>query len=124
MAKNKLKWCREGADNYEDLYLIPVGKEFDAEGDFTTDAAVAWIRISYDRTRFYNGRGGEGTSRPDAYVAIVFDASKKPRERVIVDGADTVADIGGLFSTRMDKAFRSLRDAKVAIKKALTQEVK
>lgn len=111
-ARPKLKWFREGFDPHEDLYLIPVDQERTAEGDLNSDAAVAWIKIAYDRTRFYGGRGGEGTSRPDSYVAMILDGK---RHRVITDGAESVAHIGGLFSDKADKSFRSLRAAKQAI---------
>jgi len=111
-SKTKLKWFREGHDKYEDLYLIPVGQERDAEGDLSTDAAVAWIKIAYDRTRFYGGRGGEGESRPDSYVAMIREGN---RSRVVAEGADDLAYVGGLFSTKPDKAFSSLRAAKQAI---------
>lgn len=122
MKKPKLKWVREGADNYEDLHLIPSDQLEDADGDMNYDAAVAWIKIAYDRTRFYNGRGGEGTSKPDSYVAYVRDANSKFRERVVVDGADTIADVGGLFSNERAKAFRSLRAAKAAVMADLAKE--
>lgn len=112
MAKQKLKWFREGADNHEDLFLIPVAQERTADDDLDVDAAVAWIKIAYDRTRFYQGRGGEGTSRPDAYVAFV---RPDKRDRVVTDGANTVAHIGGMFSDKSDKAFTSLRAAKQAV---------
>lgn len=117
MAKPKLKWFREGCDPHEDLFLIPVDQARNVEDDLNVDAAVAWIKIAYDRTRFYHGRGGEGTSRPDSYVAYVQD--EHPRRRhlgcVITEGADAVAHVGGLFSGKSDKAFRSLRAAKQAI---------
>lgn len=112
MAKQKLKWFREGFDTHEDLYLIPVGQERTADDDLNTDAAVAWIKIAYDRTRFYGGRGGEGQSRPDSYVAMIRDGK---RSRVITEGSDATAYVGGLFSDKADKSFRSLRAAKQAI---------
>ena len=40
-----------------------------ADGEIRCDDAIAHILIAYDRTRFHSGRGGEGTSRPDGYVA-------------------------------------------------------
>jgi hypothetical protein len=122
-SKLKLKWFREGYDNYEDLFLIPVDQERTEDGDLNIDAAVAWVKISYDRTRFFNGRGGEGTSRPDAYVAYVLgDRAKGQKDRVVVtEGADAVGHVGGLFSDKADKAFRSLRAAKQAISAALAK---
>ena len=119
----KLKWCREGYDPHEDMYLIPVGPRRTEDGDLNTDAAVAWIKIAYDRTRFYSGRGGEGTSRPDSYVAYVQDTrpGRQHRGIVITEGADAVAHVGGLFSDRSDKAFTSLRAAKQAISAALAK---
>ena len=122
MAKTKLKWFREGHDPHEDMYLIPVDQER-TDDDLNTDAAVAWVKIAYDRTRFYSGRGGEGTSRPDAYVAFVQDtrAGRQHRGIVITEGANAVAHIGGLFSDKSDKAFRSLRAAKQAIMAALAK---
>ena len=117
MPKLKLKWFREGYDPHEDMYLIPVGQERTEDDDLNTDVAVAWIKIAYDRTRFYSGRGGEGTSRPDAYVAFVQDRrpGRQLHGSVIPDRADAVAHIGGLFSDKSDKAFTSLRAAKQAI---------
>ena len=122
-TKPKLKWFREGCDPHEDLYLIPVDQERTEDVDLNTDAAVAWIKIAYDRTRFYGGRGGEGTSRPDSYVAYVQDPrpGRKHHGIVIVEGAEEVAYVGGLFSDRLDKAFRTLRAAKQAIMKALAK---
>ena len=123
MAKPKLKWFREGHDPHEDMYLIPVGQERIEDDDLHTDAAVAWVKIAYDRTRFYGGRGGEGTSRPDSYVAYVQDPrpGRQHRGIVIPEGADAVAYVGGLFSDKSDKAFRSLRAAKQAIVVALAK---
>ena len=123
MKKPKLKWFREGCDPHEDLYLIPVDQERNEDDDLNTDAAVAWIKIAYDRTRFYNGRGGECTSRPDSYVAYVQDPRSGHQRRgiVITEGADEVAYVGGLFSDKSDKAFRSLRAAKQAIMAALAK---
>lgn len=122
MPKPKLKWFREGCDTYEDLFLIPVDQERTEDGDLNIDAAVAWIKIAYDRTRFFNGRGGEGTSRPDSYVAFVRgDRSQNLKDRVVTDGADDVAHVGGLFSDKADKAFRSLRAAKQAINAELAK---
>lgn len=123
MAKPKLKWFREGHDPHEDLYLIPVGQERTEDDDLNTDAAVAWVKIAYDRTRFYSGRGGEGTSRPDSYVAFVQDTrpGRQHRGIVITEGASAVAHIGGLFSDKSDKAFTSLRAAKQAISTALAK---
>lgn len=118
MAKQKLKWFREGVDNHEDLYLIPVDQERTEDDDLNVDAAVAWVKIAYDRTRFYQGRGGEGTSRPDAYVAFVRDGK---HERVVTEGASAVAHIGGLFSDKADKAFYTLLAAKQAIKAELAK---
>jgi hypothetical protein len=117
MSKTKLKWFREGHDPHEDLYLIPVGQERTEDDDLNFDAAVAWVKIAYDRTRFYGGRGGEGTSRPDSYVAFVQDtrSGRQHRGIVITEGANAVAHIGGLFSDKSDKAFTSLRAAKQAI---------
>ena len=122
-TKPKLKWFREGCDPHEDMYLIPVDQARTEDDDLNTDAAVAWIKIAYDRTRFYGGRGGEGTSRPDSYVAYVQDPrpARKHRGIVIVEGADEVAYVGGLFSDRSDKAFRTVRAAKQAIMKALAK---
>lgn len=121
--KLKLKWFREGCDPHEDLFLIPVGQERNETDDLNTDAAVAWIKIAYDRTRFYNGRGGEGTSRPDSYVAYVQDPrpGREHRGIVITEGAHEIARVGGLFSTKSDKAYRSLRAAKQAIMAALAK---
>lgn len=115
--KTKLKWFREGYDPHEDLYLIPVGQEHTEDDSLNTDAAVAWIKIAYDRTRFYGGRGGEGTSRPDSYVAFVQDprSGRQHRGIVVTEGANDIAYIGGLFSDKSDKAFTSLRAAKQAI---------
>jgi hypothetical protein len=123
MSKTKLKWFREGHDPHEDMYLIPVGQEHTQDDDLNTDAAVAWVKIAYDRTRFYGGRGGEGTSRPDSYVAFVQDTrpGRQHRSIVITEGANAVAHIGGLFSDKSDKAFRSLRAAKQAIMTALAK---
>lgn len=123
MPKPKLKWFREGYDPHEDVYLIPVGQERTEDGDLNSDAAVAWIKIAYDRTRFYNGRGGEGTSRPDSYVAYVQDprSGRQHRGIVVTEGTNAVAHVGGLFSDRADKAFRSLRAAKQAIMVALAK---
>ena len=123
MTKVKIKWCREGADNYEDLYLIPLREGVDAEGfnaeaDLDVDNAIAWIQIAYDRTRFYHGRGGEGTSRPDAYVAYVRDGQ---RDRLVTEGATAVAHVGPIFSDKAVKAFYSLRAAKQAIKVELAK---
>ena len=122
-TKPKLKWFREGCDPHEDMYLIPVDQARTEDDDLNTDAAVAWIKIAYDRTRFYGGRGGEGTSRPDSYVAYVQDPrpGRKHRGIVISEGANAVAYVGGLFSDRSDKAFRTLRAAKQAIMKALAK---
>jgi hypothetical protein len=124
-SKLKLKWFREGYDPHEDLYLIPVDQERTEDGDLNTDAAVAWVKIAYDRTRFYSGRGGEGTSRPDSYVAFVQDPrpGRQHRGIVITEGADNVAHIGGLFSDKADKAFSTLRAAKKAIRAALAKQV-
>ena len=121
MAKPTLQWFREGCDPHEDLHLIPVGQERTEDGDLNFDAAVAWIKIAYQRTRFYSGRGGEGTSRPDSYVAFVQDtrSGRQHRGIVITEGASAVAHIGGLFSDKSDKAFTSLRAAKQAISSAL-----
>jgi hypothetical protein len=113
MSKPKLKWFREDYDPYEDQFLIPVGQAYTEDDDLNTDAAVAWIRISYDRTRFYGGRGGEGTSRPDAYVAYV--RGEHNRERLVTEGADTTGDVGHILSTKVVKSFSSLRAAKQAI---------
>jgi hypothetical protein len=123
MSKPKLKWFREGCDPHEDLYLIPVDQEHTEDDSLNTDAAVAWIKIAYDRTRFYGGRGGEGTSRPDSYVAFVQDncPGRQHRGIMITEGTNAVAHIGGLFSDKADKAFLSLRAAKQAIKAALTK---
>ena len=122
-TKPKLKWFREGCDPHEDMYLIPVDQERTEDDDLNTDAAVAWIKIAYDRTRFYGGRGGEGTSRPDSYVAYVQDPrpGRKHRGIVITEGANAVAYVGGLFSDKSDKSFVSLRAAKQAIMKALAK---
>lgn len=122
-AKPKFKWFREGCDPHEDLFLIPVGQDRTPDDDFNTDAAVAWVKIAYDRTRFYGGRGGEGTSRPDSYVAFVQDRrpGRAPRGIVVTEGSDAVAHIGGLFSDKADKAFTSLRAAKQAIAAALAK---
>lgn len=118
--KPKVKWFREGVDPHEDLYLIPVD-QVRYEGDLNTDAAVAWIKIAYDRTRFYSGRGGEGTSRPDSYVAYINDPrpGREGHGIVIAEGADDVAYVGGLLSHKSSKAFSSLRAAKQAISNAL-----
>ncbi len=123
MAKQKLKWFREGCDPHEDLYLIPVDQARTEDDSLNTDAAVAWIKIAYDRTRFYSGRGGEGTSRPDSYVAFVQDtrAGRQHRGIVIAEGANAVAHIGGLFSDRSDRSFISLRAAKLAISTELAK---
>jgi hypothetical protein len=123
MAKTKLKWFREGHDPHEDMYLIPVGCERNEDDDLNTDAAVAWVKIAYDRTRFYGGRGGEGISRPNSYVAYVQDPrpGRQHRGIVITEGADAVAYVGGLFSDKSDKAFTSLRAAKQAILAALAK---
>ena len=123
-GKSKLKWFREGYDPHEDLYLIPVDQERNEHGDLNTDAAVAWVKIAYDRTRFYSGRGGEGTSRPDSYVAFVQDPrpGRQHRGIVITDGADAVAHIGGLFSDKADRSFSTLRAAKKAISAALAKQ--
>lgn len=117
------KWFREGHDPHEDLYLIPVGQERTEDGDLNFDAAVAWIKIAYDRTRFYSGRGGEGTSRPDSYVAFVQDrrSGRAHRGIVVTEGSDAIAHIGGLFSDKSSKAFTSLRAAKQAIAAALAK---
>lgn len=122
-TKPKLKWFREGCDPHEDMYLIPVDQERAEDDVLNTDAAVAWIKIAYDRTRFYSGRGGEGTSRPDSYVAYVQDPRQGRQHRgiVITEGANAVAHIGGLFSDKSDKAFTSLRAAKQAISAALAK---
>jgi hypothetical protein len=123
MPKPKLKWFREGCDPYEDMYLIPVGQERTEDGDLNFDAAVAWIKIAYDRTRFWGGRGGEGTSRPDSYVAYVQDPrpGRLHRGIVITEGAKDIAYVGGLFSDKSNKAFTSLRAAKQAIAAALAK---
>ena len=124
-TKTKLKWFREGCDPHEDLYLIPVDQERTEDDDLNTDAAVAWIKIAYDRTRFYGGRGGEGTSRPDSYVAYVQDPRPGRKHRgigiVITEGANAIAYVGGLFSDKSDKSFVSLRAAKQAIMAALAK---
>ena len=119
----KLKWFREGCDPHEDLYLIPVDQERTEDDDLNTDAAVAWIKIAYDRTRFYGGRGGEGTSRPDSYVAYVQDPrpGRKHHGIVITEGANAVAYVGGLFSCSTCPSFVALRAAKQAIMAALAK---
>ena len=111
MKKPKLKWFREGNEPHEDQFLLPVGQERDEHDDLNKDAAVAWIQIAYGSHRDFRSRGGEGTSRPDAYVARVRD---KNGERVITEKADTLAS-RGLFSHKYYKAFSSLRAAKQAI---------
>jgi hypothetical protein len=121
---SKLKWCREGVDNHEDLYLIPMRAELDengldAEGQLDTEHAVAWIKIGYSSCRFYNGRGGEGTSRPDAYAAYVKDATKRSDMRLLVTGSNTQVRIGGIFSDKYTSAFTSLRAAKKAVETEL-----
>ena len=123
MPKPKLRWFREGHDPHEDTYLIPVDQARTEDDDLNTDAAVAWIKIAYDRTRFYGGRGGEGTSRPDSYVAYVQDPrpGRKHRGIVISEGANAVAYVGGLFSDKSDRSFVSLRAAKQAIMAALAK---
>jgi hypothetical protein len=118
-TKPKLKWFREGCDPHEDLHLIPAEQERTEDDDLNIDAAVAWIKIAYDRTRFYNGRGGEGTSRPDSYVAYVRDDNKW--SRVITEGTNAVAHVGGIFSDKSTKSFTSLRAAKQAIKAELAK---
>lgn len=117
MTKTKLKWLREGYDTHEDMYLIPVGQERTEDDDLNVDAAVAWIKISYDRTRFYHGRGGEGTSRPDSYVAYVQDEHPRRRHlgRVLSEGADATGDVGHILLTKHVPAFRTLTAAKKAI---------
>lgn len=124
-AKTKLKWCRENADNYEDLFLIPIregvdSQGFNADGDLDIDNAVAWIKTSYSRARFYHGRGGEGTSRPDAYVAYV--RGEHIRERLITEGANTTGDVGHILSTKIMKAYSTVSAAKQAIKAALAKQ--
>lgn len=117
--KSKLKWCREHVDNYEDMFLIPVGVDgvddngLLEDGELAIDKAVAFIKIGYSQCRFYTGRGGEGTSRPDGYAAYVRDGSK---ERLVVDGSNTQLRLGGIFSDKYTRAFTSLRDAKNVIK--------
>jgi len=119
--KTKLKWCREGVDNYEDMALIPVSvdgvddKGFNDDGDLAVDKSVAYIKIGYCQVRFYNGRGGQGTSRPDAYVAYVKDVRAKHGERLLVEGTNTQVKIGGIFSDKYTSAFTSLRAAKKAV---------
>jgi hypothetical protein len=115
-TKTKLKWHREGYDRYEDQYLIPVGQERTEDDDLNVDAAVAWIKIAYSRVRFFNGRGGEGESRPDSYVAYVQDTGRRRHlGRAIVEGATETAHVGGLFSDKMERSFTTLRAAKKAI---------
>ena len=111
MKKPKLKWFREGYEPHEDQFLLPVGQERDEHDDLNKDAAVAWIEIGYGNHRDFRSRGGEGTSRPDTYVARVRDGG---RERVITEGADALAN-RGLFSDKYHKAFSSLRRAKQAV---------
>lgn len=121
MYKIKLKWWREGVDNHENLYLVPVDKlDRDANEDDNepSEYAVAHILISYDRTRFYHGRGGEGTSRPDSYVAYVKDRNK---DRIVEEGADCKGDVGGILDTKMVPAFRTIRAAKAAITRAAAE---
>jgi hypothetical protein len=120
MSKIKMKWWREGVDNHENLYLVPVDK-IDAEDDEgdeinPSDHAVAWIDISYNRTRFYHGRGGEGTSRPDSYIAYVKDGSK---DRIVEEGANVNGDAGSILDTKIVPAFSTIRAAKAAINRAL-----
>lgn len=121
-TKNKLKWLREGCDPHEDQYLIPVDQARTEDDDLNTDAAVAWINISYSRVRFYNGRGGEGTSRPDAYVAYVRDEKAKHGSRLVTEGANTTGDVGHILMTKNVAAFTSLRAAKQAIAAELAKK--
>lgn len=119
MAKNKTKWIREGADNYETLYLVPSDRAADADdGDAPfADDCIAYITPAYDRTRFYGGIGGEGTSRPDGYVATLVVGG---RNIELVNTVNVyIAHIGGIFSTRSSSGYRTITEAKTAIKAAL-----
>lgn len=116
---NKPKWLREGADNYETLYLMPHGVALeDEEGESQHGQALAHVLMGYDRTRFYSGRGGEGTSRPDHYIAYV---RRDGKDVLVTEGADCTGDVGGLLNTKLVKAYRTLTAAKKAIAGALAR---
>jgi hypothetical protein len=109
MAKQKLKWFRDGADPYEAQYLAPTG--WDPDDDGANDHVVAWIDTYYSATRFYHGRGGMGTSRPDGYQAYV---GYRPGRALAVPGS-RVGRLGPSF------IFPTLTAAKQAIAEALAK---